>query len=85
MAQTLDCARPGVHIMLALQVAKLGQRAAAFPGPAFFERQHAARRFGRPGPRLAEATKAGLGAAVGSLIILAFMLLVLHTLPVGIG
>jgi hypothetical protein len=69
--------------MLAWQAAKLGEQAVS--DLTFFERERAARQFGRRGPRLDEATKAGIGAAIGSLIILAFMLLVLHTLPVGIG
>jgi len=71
--------------MLACQAAKLDQRAIALPRPAFTERRRLARHFGRRGPRLDEATKAGIGAAIGSLVILAFVLLVLQAMPVGIG
>jgi len=69
--------------MLAWQAAKLGEQ--VLPDLTFFKQERAARQFGRRGPRLDEATKAGIGAAIGSVIIVAFMLLVLHALPVGIG
>ena len=67
--------------MLAWQAAKLGEQ--VLPDLTFFKPERAARR--RRGPRLDEATKAGIGAAIGSVIILAFMLLVLHGLTIGIG
>jgi hypothetical protein len=71
--------------MLAMLVAKFGEPTAIFPDITFFKREGDPRQFGRRGPRLDEAMKAGIGAAVCSVIILAIMFMVLHALPVGIG
>jgi putative transposase len=74
-----------VSSMFAWQVAKLGEQAGIFDAPAASRRMRDVRQFDRRGPRLEEATKAGIGATIGSAIILAVMLVVLHALPVGIG
>jgi hypothetical protein len=71
--------------MFAFQIADYGQQAIAFPGAGLLKRARAVRQFGRRGPRLDEAMKAGIGATVCSIIILAVMMLVLHTMPIGIG
>jgi hypothetical protein len=71
--------------MFAWQVAKLGEQPGIFDAPAASRRMRDAREFDRGGPRLDEATKAGIGATIGSIIIVAIMLVVLHALPVGIG
>jgi hypothetical protein len=69
--------------MFAFQVADYGRQ--AFPAIGIFKRPRAVRRFGRRGPRLDEAMKAGIGATICSIIILAIMVLVLHAMPIGIG
>jgi hypothetical protein len=73
-------------------VAKLNGQAMAFPELTVFKRERGihrgrdARLFGRRGPRhLDEALKAGIGATVGSVIILGLMLLVLQVFPLSIG
>jgi hypothetical protein len=71
--------------MFASQVAEYGEQAIAFSAIGFFKRPRAVRQFGRRGPRLDEAMKAGIGATICSIIILAIMVLVLHAMPIGIG
>ena len=71
--------------MFAFQVADYGEQAIAFSAIGFFKRPRAVRQFGRRGPRLDEAMKAGIGATICSIIILAIMVLVLHAMPIGIG
>ena len=71
--------------MFASQVAEYGEQAIAFSAIGFFKRPRAVRQFGRRGPRLDEAMKAGIGATICSIIILAVMVLVLHAMPIGIG
>ena len=71
--------------MFAMLVAKLGEPTVLLPDMTFFKRQHNVPQFGRRGPRMDEAMKAGIGAAVCSVIILAIMFMVLHALPVRIG
>jgi hypothetical protein len=70
--------------MFAMLVAKLGEPTVLFPEMTFFRRARSIPQAGRR-PRMDEALKAGIGAAVCSVIILAIMLLVLHALPVSIG
>ena len=71
--------------MFAMLVAKLGEPTILFPEMTFFRRARNVPQFGRRGPRMDEAMKAGLGAALCSVIILAIMFMVLHALPVSIG
>ena len=71
--------------MFASQVAEYGEQAIAFSAIGFFKRPRAVRQFGRRGPRLDEAMKAGIGATICSIVILAIMVLVLHAMPIGIG
>jgi hypothetical protein len=71
--------------MFAMLVAKLGEPTVLFPEMTFFKRERSVPQFGRRGPRMDEAMKAGIGAAVCSVIILAIMFVVLHALPVSIG
>jgi hypothetical protein len=71
--------------MFAMLVAKLGEPMVLLPEMTFFKRERNGPQFGRRGPRMDEAMKAGIGAAVCSVIILAIMFVVLHALPVSIG
>jgi hypothetical protein len=71
--------------MFAFQVADYGEQAIAFPGAGLLKRPRFVRQFRRSGPRLDEAMKAGIGATICSIIILAIMVLVLHAMPIGIG
>jgi hypothetical protein len=71
--------------MFAFQVADRGEPAIAFPDIGLLKRPRAVRQFGRRLPRMDEAMKAGIGATVCSVIILAIMMLVLHAMPMGIG
>jgi len=71
--------------MYGMLVAKLSEPTHLFPGNTFFKRERGVRQFGRRGPRMDEALKAGIGATVCSVIILAIMFAVLQALPVSIG
>jgi len=71
--------------MFAMLVAKLDEPTARLPDVTFFRRARSVAQFGRRGPRMDEAMKAGIGAALCSVIILAIMFTVLHALPVHIG
>jgi hypothetical protein len=71
--------------MFAFQVADYGEQAIAFSAIGFFKRPRFVRQFRRRGPRRDEAMKAGIGATICSIIILAVMVLVLHAMPIGIG
>jgi hypothetical protein len=71
--------------MFAMLVARLGEPTVLFPKMTLFKRERSVPQFGRRGPRMDEALKAGIGAAVCSVIILAIMFVVLHALPVSIG
>jgi hypothetical protein len=71
--------------MFAFQIAACGEQAIAFPGAGLLKRLRAVRQFGRRSPRIDEAMKAGIGATICSIIILAVMMLVLHAMPIGIG
>jgi hypothetical protein len=69
--------------MFAMLVGKFSEPTVYFHDFSLFGRK--APKLGRRGPRLDEAMKAGIGAAVCSVIILLIMFMVLHTLPVSIG
>ena len=71
--------------MFAMLVGKFGEPAVYFQDISLFGRKRNAPQSGPRGPRLDEATKAGIGAAVCSVIILLIMFMVLHALPVSIG
>jgi hypothetical protein len=69
--------------MFAMLVGKLGEPTVYFHDISIFGRKRNAPQLRRP--RMDEAMKAGIGAAVCSVIILLIMFMVLHTLPVSIG
>jgi hypothetical protein len=71
--------------MYGMLVAKLGEPTDLFPQRALFKRARRAPQFGRRAPKMDEAMKAGIGATLCSLIILAILFVVLHALPVSIG
>jgi len=71
--------------MLAMLLGNPGEPAALLPDMTIFKRQRSAPQLGRPRPRMDEAMKAGIGAALCSVIILVIMFMVLHALPVSIG
>jgi hypothetical protein len=71
--------------MFAFQVAGCGEQAIAFSALGFLRRPRAVRQFVRRIPRMDEAMKAGIGATICSVIILAIMMLVLQAMPIGIG
>jgi hypothetical protein len=71
--------------MFAMLVAKLGEPTILFPEMTFLKRGRSVPQFGWRGPRMDEAMKAGIGAAVCSVIILAIMFTVLQALPLRIG
>jgi len=71
--------------MYAFQVASIAAPTGILSAPALQARERISRRFGRQGPILGEAAKAGIGVAVSSAIILTVMFVLLHTMPVGIG
>jgi hypothetical protein len=71
--------------MFAMLVGKFSEPTVYFHDFSLFGRKRDAPQLGRRGPRLDEAMKAGIGAAVCSVIILLIMFMVLHTLPVSIG
>ena len=71
--------------MYGMLVAKLGEPTDLFPRSALFKRARRAPQFGRRAPRMDEALKAGIGATLCSVVILAIMFVVLHALPVSIG
>jgi hypothetical protein len=80
--------------MFAMLVGKFGEPTVYFHDISFFGRKRNAPQFGRKRnapqsgrslPRMDEALKAGIGAAVCSVIILFIMFMVLHSLPVSIG
>ena len=54
--------------MYGMLVAKLSEPTHLFPGNTFFKRERGVRQFGRRGPRMDEALKAGIGATVCSVI-----------------
>jgi hypothetical protein len=71
--------------MFGMLVAKLGEPTDLFPQITFFKRDRRVPQVGRRAPRMDEALKAGIGAALCSVIILVIMFVVLQSLPVSIG
>ena len=84
--QTFGVCEPrGVSAMYGMLVAKLGEPTDLFARRALFKRARRAPQFRPRAPRMDEALKAGIGATVCSLVILAILFIVLQALPVSIG